>query len=111
MDREQRYEVNAAGKLVIGEPVTLSQAEKKQIIEQMFSVYGWTYTIVEEVSNSHFLIELSNSNLDIKKRLHLYHGNIRKEDPERNREEKKIQLGTDNDPREHYEDGIILGKR
>lgn len=40
MDREQRYEVNAAGKLVIGEPVTLSQAEKKQIIEQMFSVYG-----------------------------------------------------------------------
>ena len=109
MDREQRYEVNAAGKLVIGEPVTLSQNEKKQMIEQMFSVHGWTYTIVQEISNSHFLIELSNSNLDITKRFHLYHGNVRKEDPERNREEKKIQLGTDNDPREHYEDGIILG--
>lgn len=109
MDREQRYEVNSAGKLVIGEPVTLSQIEKKNIIEKMFAVYGWTYTVVEEISNSHFLIELSNSNLEITKQFHLYHGNIRKEDPERNREEKKIQLGTDNDPREHIDDGIILG--
>lgn len=109
MDREQRYEVNAAGELVTGRPVTLSQTERKEIIEKMFSVYGWTYTLVDEISNSHFLIELSNSNLKITKRYHLYHGNVRKEDPERNREEKKIQLGTENDPRNYFDDGIILG--
>ena len=47
--------------------------------------------------------------MSITRTFHLYHGNVRKEDPERNREEKKIQLGTENDPRTHMDDALILG--
>ena len=31
MNREERYEVNVKGELVVGEPTTLSQNEKKEI--------------------------------------------------------------------------------
>ena len=109
MERNERYEINSEGKLVIGIPETLTPSEKKYIIEQMFSINGWKYTLLEEFTSSHYCIKLDNDNLNVSRIFHLYHGNIRKEDPDRNREEKKIQLGSDNDPRTHKEDAIILG--
>lgn len=109
MERDERYEVNSAGKVVVGNPITLSSSERKAMIEKMFSINGWKYTILQEVNSAHYHIKLENPNLEISKTFHLYHGNVRKEDPDRNREEKKIQLGTENDPREHMEDAIILG--
>lgn len=109
MERDERYEVNSAGKVVVGTPVTLSSSERKAMIEKMFSINGWKYTILQEITSAHYHIKLENTNLEISKTFHLYHGNVRKEDPERNREEKKIQLGTENDPREHMDDAIILG--
>lgn len=109
MERDERYEVDLSGKIVVGIPETLSTSDRKDALEKMFSINGWTYTVVSEVSASHYIVELNNDNLEEKVRLHIYHGNVRKEDPERSREEKKIQLGTDNDPREHMDDGIILG--
>lgn len=109
MERDERYEINSKGELVIGTPIMLTSAEKKEMIEKMFSINGWEYTILEEISSSHYFIQLKNNNLNTIKKFHLYHGNVRKEDPERNREEKKIQLGTDNDPRNYMDKAIILG--
>lgn len=109
MEREERYEVNSQGSVVVGVPVTLTALERKHMIEKMFSINGWRYTLLEQVTQAHYYIELKNDNLRIEKRFHLYHGNVRKEDPERNREEKKIQLGTENDPKQHSEDALILG--
>lgn len=109
MERDERYEVNSQGAVIIGTPVTLTPSEKKSMIERMFAINGWTYTLLEEITSAHYFIELKNDNLQIEKRFHLYHGNVRKEDPERNREEKKIQLGTENDPRQYVDDALILG--
>lgn len=109
MERNERYEVSSDGRVVIGQPVTLSSQERKAMIEKMFSINGWKYTILEEITSAHYHIKLVNDNLGITKTFHLYHGNVRKEDPERNREEKKIQLGTENDPRTHMDDALILG--
>lgn len=109
MNRDERYEVNNLGELVVGVPTTLSPNAKKTMIENMFTRNGWNYELLSEESPSHFKIKLSNNNINQEYTLHLYHGNVRKEDPNRNREEKKIQLGESNDPREHINDGIILG--
>ncbi len=109
MEREDRYEVDSHGTIVVGQPVTLSATERKEMIAKMFLINGWEYTILEEITATHFHIKLENKNLNVSKLFHLYHGNVRKEDPERNREEKKIQLGTDNDPRTNLNDAIILG--
>lgn len=109
MERDERYEVNSSGELVVGKPNTLSSNERKRQIEEMFTINGWKYTLLDEVTNAHYYIQLDNDNLDMHKKLHLFHGNVRKEDPERSREEKKIQLGTENDPREYIDDAIILG--
>ena len=109
MNRDERFEINSSGSLVVGIPVTLTPSEKKSRIEQLFSINGWEYTLLNEITSAHYYIELKNDNLKIVKRFHLFHGNVRKEDPERNREEKKIQLGTENDPRDYFEDALILG--
>ena len=109
MERDEHYEVNSQGSIVVGTPVTLTPLEKKNMIEKMFSINGWTYTLLKEVTSAHYYIELKNKNLQIEKCFHLFHGNVRKEDPERNREEKKIQLGTENDPRQYFDDALILG--
>lgn len=109
MERDERYEVNAQGGLVVGKPETLTSTERKRMLEKMFSVNGWKYTLLSEVSPAHFHIKLENENIGAEKELHVFHGNVRKEDPERNREEKKIQLGTDNDPRQYPDNSIILG--
>ncbi len=109
MERDERYEINSEGAIVVGPPVTLTRNEKKALIEEMFSINGWEYSLLNEVTTAHYIIQLKNDNLQIVKTIHLYHGNVRKEDPDRNREEKKIQLGTENDPRTNMDDGIILG--
>ena len=109
MERDERYEVSSDGRIVIGQPVTLTGKERKAMIEKMFSINGWKYTMLQEITSAHYHIKLENENLGITKTFHLYHGNVRKEDPERNREEKKIQLGTENDPRTHMDDALILG--
>ena len=109
MERDERYEVSSDGRIVIGQPVTLTGKERKAMIEKMFSINGWKYTILQEITSAHYHIKLENENLGITRTFHLYHGNVRKEDSERNREEKKIQLGTENDPRTHMDDALILG--
>lgn len=109
MERDERFEVNSKGEVVVGIPVTLSASERKSMIEKMFSINGWKYTLLKEITGAHFLIRVDNDNLDLHRTFHLFHGNVRKEDPERSRDEKKIQLGKDNDPRQYINDGIILG--
>lgn len=108
MERNERYEVNSHGEIVVGEPQTLTPTERGTLIEEMFSINGWEYTLVNRVSGNHYEIKLTNNNLDIEENIQLFHGNIRKEDPDRNRAEKKIQLGG-TDPRDYFENGIILG--
>lgn len=109
MEKDERWEVNSKGELVVGTPTTLTPSERRAMIEKLFSINGWNYTLTEEITSCHYLINLKNKNLGIEKQYHLYHGNIRKEDPERNREEKKIQLGTENDPRQNLSNALILG--
>ena len=109
MERDERYEINSKGSIVVGTPVTLTSSERKTMIEKMFSINGWKYTLVDEITPAHYYIELKNKNLNIERHFHLFHGNVRKEDPERNREKKKIQLGTDNDPRQYFDNALILG--
>lgn len=108
MKINERYEINSNGELIIDEPDTLSESQRKEIIEKMFNQNGWNYELLEKITGSHYLIRVSNDNLKINKELHLFHGSIRKEDPNRNREEKKIQLGG-NDPRKYPGKSIILG--
>lgn len=107
MDKEQRFEVAQSGKLVIDIPHTTS--DRKKLIEQLFSRFGWQYQLVNEISQNHYFIKVVNENMGKQYEFHLYHGNVRKEDPNRNREEKKIQLGG-TDPRETANTmSIILG--
>lgn len=108
MEINERYEINSNGELIIDEPETLSESQRKEIIKKMFNQNGWKYELLEKITGSHYLIRVTNDNLKIKKELHLFHGSIRKEDPNRNREEKKIQLGG-NDPRKYTGKSIILG--
>ena len=77
MERDERYEVNSKGEIVVGTPVTLTPSERKDLIQKMFSKNGWKYTVLQEISQSHFHIRLENNNLDFAKDFHLYHGNIR----------------------------------
>lgn len=109
MNRDERYEVNNLGELVVGNPTTLTPNEKKIMVEKLFTQNGWSYKLISEITPSHFKIKVSNKNLNKEYTLNLYHGNVRKEDPDRNREEKKIQLGKDNDPRNDIDNSIILG--
>lgn len=107
MSKEQRYEVNGKGELVVGFPVC--PKERKKLVEQLFSRFGWNYELLEEITQAHYHIKVSNENLGKSYKFHLFHGTVRIEDPERNRAEKKIQLGG-LDPREVKEEmSIILG--
>ena len=96
MEKNERYEVNNDGKIVVGIPETTS--DRDLLIKELFERNGWKYEIINRVSNGHYYIRLTNSSLEKEYNIHLYHGNVRKEDPDRNREEKKIQLGGQ-DPR------------
>ena len=107
MDKEQRFEIDQSGKLVIDIPHTTS--DRKKLIEQLFSRFGWQYQLINEISQNHYFVKVVNENMGKKYEFHLYHSNVRKEDPNRNREEKKIQLGG-TDPRETANAmSIILG--
>ena len=72
MEINERYEINSNGELVIDEPDTLSESQRKEIIEKMFNQNGWNYELLEKITGSHYLIRVSNDNLKIKKELHLY---------------------------------------
>lgn len=107
MEKEQRYEVNNRGELVVGIPQVSN--DRKSLVEQLFTRFGWTYELLSEISQAHYHIKVSNANLNKSYTFHLFHGNVRKEDPDRNRAEKKIQLGG-LDPREYAQDMcLILG--
>ncbi len=107
MDKEQRYEVNRQGELVVGIPNVCT--DRKLMLEKLFNRYGWTYEILSEITKAHYYVKVSNTNLDKSFTFHLFHGNVRKEDPDRNRAEKKIQLGG-LDPREFSNEMcLILG--
>ncbi len=103
-NKEERYEINSKGELVVGVPKVVT--DRKKMIESLFSRFGWKYELISEIAQSHYNIKVSNENLGKSYNFHLYHGNVRKEDPDRNRAEKKIQLGG-LDPRE-IKDGICL---
>ena len=107
MENNERYEVNIGGELIVGEPVTASN--RKLLVEQLFTRFGWQYELLEEISQTHYHIRLTNNNLNKSFVFHLFHGNIRKEDPDRNREEKKIQLGSQDPRTVTGEMCIILG--
>lgn len=107
MEKEQRYEVNNRGELVVGIPQVSN--DRKLLVEQLFTRFGWTYELLTEISQAHYKIKVSNANLNKSYTFHLFHGNVRKEDPDRNRAEKKIQLGG-LDPREYAQEMcLILG--
>ena len=107
MTNEERYEINSKGELVVGTPKTTS--DRKKLLENLFSRFGWKYEVLSEITQAHFYIKVSNENLGKSYTFHLFHGNVRKEDPDRNRAEKKIQLGG-LDPREITDEMcIILG--
>lgn len=107
MDKEKRYEVNSNGELVVGVPQVCNN--RKEIINQLFTRFGWQYELLSEITPAHFHVKVTNSNLNKSYTFHLFHGNVRKEDPDRNRAEKKIQLGG-LDPREYKDEMcIILG--
>lgn len=109
MNENERYEINSNGELITGVPQTLSSQEREKIIEEMFSINGWEYRLLNKLNNVHYKIELENKNLNIKKEYHLFHGSVRKEDPERSRQEKKIQLGVNINPRDYFDNALILG--
>lgn len=96
-NKEERYEVNSKGELVVGIPVVTG--DRKKLLKDLFTRYGWEYEVLSEITQSHFHVKVRNNNLDKSYTFHLFHGNVRKEDPDRNRAEKKIQLGG-LDPRE-----------
>ena len=108
MENTKRYEIDNAGNMVEGEPNVLDSRQRCMLIEQMFSIGDWEYTELEEITSAHYHIRLRNKNLNVEQEFHLFHGNIRKEDPKRSRYEKKIQLGVNNDPRK-YPNSLILG--
>ena len=57
MERDERYEVNSKGELIIGTPVTLSTSQRKNMIKEMFSINGWRYTLLEEITSAHYHIK------------------------------------------------------
>ena len=67
MKINERYEINSNGELIIDEPDTLSESQRKEIIEKMFNQNGWNYELLEKITGSHYLIRVSNDNLKIKK--------------------------------------------
>ena len=67
MKINERYEINSNGELIIDEPDTLSESQRKEIIEKMFNQNGWNYELLEKITGSHYLIRVSNDNLKINK--------------------------------------------
>ena len=65
MERDERYEVSSDGRIVIGQPVTLTGKERKAMIEKMFSINGWKYTILQEITSAHYHIKLETINEQI----------------------------------------------
>lgn len=61
-NKEQRYEVNKKGELVVGIPQVTS--DRKRLVEELFSRFGWTYDILEEITPAHYHIKVSNENLN-----------------------------------------------
>ena len=52
MERDERYDVILVDQLVVGTPATLTLSERKNY-SAMFSINGWKYTLLEEISQSH----------------------------------------------------------
>ena len=105
MERDERYEVDNLGKLIIAKPQVSN--DRDALIKALFERNGWTYELLNKISNGHYHIKLKNDSLEREYQIHLYHGNVRKEDPDRNREEKKIQLGGQ-DPRVNDNNSITI---
>lgn len=104
----ERWEVNHKGELCIEIPADTRKVDNKSMLEKMLSKNEWNCTI-EENSGCYYKIKIENNKINVSKTLNIYFANIRKEDPDRNREEKKIQLGG-KDPRNNMDNStIILG--
>ena len=108
MDNDVRYQIDNTGSIVKGVQQTLHQKEREKMISELFTRNNWEYIKLDEITPAHYHIKLSNRNLHVEHEFHLFHGNIRKEDPKRSHYEKKIQLGSNNDPR-NYPNSLILG--
>ncbi len=99
-----RYEINHNGEIVIGESARC--ANQTQMLQELFSQYGWTCTEESKEGSCHRL-RLAHASCD-PRIINVYSGTIRNES--RNAYEKKIQLGKDCDIKGQLkEDTIILG--
>lgn len=95
-----RYEINHDGEIV--QKTTALSNKLEVLIQELFSQYGWSYTVLGKHS-VHWNIKLE-SPLGDAFDIDLFAGNIRNES--RSPYEKKIQLSK-MDPRE-YKDGVTL---
>lgn len=109
ISNEERWEVAHNGELYVGKPANTSKIKNKEILEKLLSQNDWSCKI-EEKKGCYYKVIIENKKLNLSKNLNIYFANIRKEDPDRNKEEKKIQLGANKDPRENTDyPTIILG--
>jgi 3-methyladenine DNA glycosylase Tag len=46
--KEERYEVNGRGELVVGIPQVTSN--RKKLVENLFSQFGWKYELLSEIT-------------------------------------------------------------
>lgn len=103
-----RFEVNNNGELIEGIPYMIDDVKIKQIIDELFNRNGWTLNIISKKIAPGMKIQLENKNLGKNNSFYFYYGKVRKEEERRSEYEKRIQLGS-RDPREHIDNGIILG--
>ena len=104
---DQRVLLNHQGQLVVDIPEV--PRSREALIRALFSQDGWTYQVLQQFDRAHLKAKISNARLSKEYIFHLFHGDIRKEDPNRNRAEFKIQLNN-RDPRTvAHEMTLILG--
>lgn len=109
ISNKDRWEVAHDGTLYVGKPANTSEINNEAMLKKLLSQNNWSCEIKEK-KGCYYKVIIENEKLNLSKTLNIYFANIRKEDPRRNKEEKKIQLGANKDPRENTDyPTIILG--
>lgn len=105
MTTKERYELNHTGNVVVHESALCRR--QNEMIHELFSQFAWQCDI-QDSRNSKVVLRIKEPDADKVRRLTVYRGTIRNED--RNPYEKKMQLGSNVDPREEdKENTLILG--
>lgn len=104
MANSNRYEINHEGEIVIHDSALCNNLDNMLI--DLFSQFGWKAEIIEkEGSCRHIRLKNVNGNIE---NINVYSGTIRNE--ARNPYEKKIQLGSNNNPKtKSKKDTVIIG--